>query len=110
MGITKSENFTTDQNKIATIAKAFGHPARVAILQHLFKINSCICGDLIDVIGLAQPTISQHLKELKNLGIIKGTIEGTSICYCIDQGIWSEVSMLLQTFLNQNIEENKQCC
>ena len=110
MGITKSEKFSTDQNTIARIAKAFGHPARVAILQHLFKINSCICGDLIDVIGLAQPTISQHLKELKNLGIIKGTIEGTSICYCIDQDMWSEVTLVFQTFLNQNLKDNKQCC
>jgi len=85
MGLTKSEIFTEQQNQISLIAKAFGHPARVAILQHLFKINSCICGDLVNEIGLAQPTISQHLKELKNIGLIKGNIEGTSICYCIDQ-------------------------
>src|SRR5690554_7298696 len=79
MGLTKSEIFTEEQNKMALIAKAFGHPARIAIIQHLFKINSCVCGDLVNEIGLAQPTISQHLKELKNLGIIKGSIEGTSV-------------------------------
>ena len=84
MGLAKSEIFTAEQNEIANFAKAFGHPARVAILQHLFKINSCICGDLVNEIGLAQPTISQHLKELKHLGLIKGTIDGTSVCYCID--------------------------
>ena len=81
MGITKSEIFTDHQNEIALFAKVLGHPARVAILQHLFKINACVCGDLVDEIGLAQPTISQHLKELKQLGLIKGTIEGTSVCY-----------------------------
>ena len=84
MGLTKNEIFTDEQNEIALLSKVIGHPARVAILQHLFKINSCVCGDLVGEIGLAQPTISQHLKELKQLGLIKGTIEGTSVCYCID--------------------------
>jgi len=84
MGLTKTEIFTDQQNQIATIAKAFGHPARVAILQSLFKTNTCICGDLADEIGLSQPSISQHLKELKRLGLIKGNIECTSVCYCID--------------------------
>ena len=65
MGLAKTEMFTDEQNKISLFAKAFGHPARVAILQHLFKIDTCICGDLVNEIGLAQPTISQHLKELK---------------------------------------------
>ena len=110
MGITKHEIFSIDQNEIAGIAKVFGHPARVAIVQHLFKINSCICGDLIDVVGLAQPTISQHLKELKKMGIIKGTIEGTSVCYCIDPVTWSKVSLLFNAFLNQKSQDNSQCC
>ena len=110
MGITKSEIFTEQQNKIAVIAKAIGHPARVAILQHLFKANSCICGDLVNEIGLAQPTISQHLKELKNLNIIKGNIEGTSICYCINQDTWNEVEQLFQKFLSQNINNQGDCC
>ena len=110
MGITKSEIFTPQQNQIATIAKAFGHPARIAILQHLFKINSCICGDLVDVIGLAQPTISQHLKELKNLGIITGTVEGTSVCYCIDQKYWKEPASLFNLFFGQQINKKGDCC
>jgi DNA-binding transcriptional ArsR family regulator len=108
MGLTKSEIFTTQQNQISIIAKAFGHPARVAILQYLFKINSCICGDLVDEIGLAQPTISQHLKELKNIGLIKGNIEGTSICYCIDIDNWSKMKSVISDFLDQDI--NMDCC
>ncbi len=83
MGATKTEHFTENQNMIATIAKALGHPARVAILEYLIKVNSCICGDIVNELPLAQPTISQHLKELKNAGLIKGTVEGNSICYCI---------------------------
>ncbi len=110
MGLTKSEIFTTNQNQIAAIAKVFGHPARIAILQYLFKIKSCICGDLVNEIGLAQPTISQHLKELKNIGLIKGNIEGTSICYCIDFEQWSEIKTILQTFLNQDINPTTSCC
>lgn len=110
MGLTKTEKFTDTQNSIATIAKAFGHPARVAILQHLIKINSCICGDLVDEIGLAQPTISQHLKELKNIGIIKGNIEGTSVCYCIDEEKWKDITTLFTSFLNQNTNNTNSCC
>ena len=90
MGLTKTEIFTDQQNRIAVFAKAFAHPARVAILQQLFRTDSCICGDLVDEIGLAQPTISQHLKELKQLGLIKGIIEGTSVCYCINKENWTE--------------------
>jgi len=99
MGITKSEIFTEQQNEIALIAKAFGHPARVAILQHLFKMQTCVCGDLVEEIGLAQPTISQHLKELKNLGLIKGNVEGTSVCYCINGDKWNEALGLFKEFL-----------
>ena len=100
MGLTKTEKFTEEQNNLAQIAKAIGHPARVAILQHLIKLNSCICGDLVDEIGLAQPTISQHLKELKTLGIIKENIEGTSVCYCIDQEKWMEMKNMFLHFLD----------
>ena len=85
MGTTKTEKFTQEQNEIASIAKAIGHPARIAILQHLVKVNSCICGDIVDEIGLSQSTISQHLKELKKIGVIKGDVDGVKVCYCIDQ-------------------------
>lgn len=108
MGLTKTEIFTDQQNQISNIAKAFGHPARVAILQHLFKINSCICGDLVDQIGLAQPTISQHLKELKSTGLIKGSIEGTSVCYCINQENWTQMKTVITEFIDQDLNVN--CC
>ena len=110
MGITKTEIFTQQQNKIAAFAKALGHPARVAILQHLFKTNACICGDLVEEIGLAQPTISQHLKELKTLGLIKGSIEGTSICYCIHAENWTVMKTVMGDFLNQDLENKNNCC
>lgn len=110
MGLTKTEIFTDEQNTISQIAKAIGHPARVAILQHLFKISSCICGDLVDEIGLAQPTISQHLKELKNIGIIKGNIEGTSVCYCINEEKWADIEKIFMSFLNQKPKDTITCC
>lgn len=87
MGATKTEHFTGKQNHMASIAKALGHPARIAILEFLMKAESCICGDIVNELPLAQPTISQHLKELKQCGLIKGSIEGTAICYCIDEKV-----------------------
>lgn len=105
MGLTKAEIFTVDQNEIASFAKVIGHPARVAILQHLFKIDTCVCGGLVDEIGLAQPTISQHLKELKHLGLIKGNIEGTSVCYCINKENWSKMKNIMSQFFDQDISK-----
>jgi predicted transcriptional regulator len=90
MGLTKSEIFTDKQNKLASMMKALAHPARIAIIQHLIRTNACVCGDLVDELGLAQPTISQHLKELKTAGLIQGTIDGTSVCYCIDPKTWAQ--------------------
>lgn len=110
MGITKSEKFTDEQNKIAQLAKVLGHPARISILQQLFQSESCICGELVDQIGLAQPTISQHLKELKNAGLIKGNVEGTSVCYCIDRENWNSMKNLLVEFLDQDIITSSECC
>ncbi len=110
MGLTKSEIFSQEQNNIAKIAKVLGHPARIAILEYLSKVNTCICGDLVNEIGLAQPTISQHLKELKNIGILKGNIEGTSICYCLDTEKWSEITITLHKFLNIFSKSEQNCC
>ena len=109
MGLVKSEIFSDQQNEIASLAKAFGHPARVAILQHLFSINACVCGELVEEIGLAQATTSQHLKELKSMGLIKGSIEGTSMCYCIDKENWSNMKSLVRDFLNQDLKVS-DCC
>ncbi|APY09455.1 transcriptional regulator [Winogradskyella sp. J14-2] len=110
MGLTKSEIFTDTQNQIATLAKAFAHPARVAILQQIFKTNTCICGDLVDEIGLAQATISQHLRELKNIGLIKGNIEGTSVCYCLDEQNWNNMTSIISNFIEQNNNNSNDCC
>lgn len=109
MGLVKTEIFNDQQNRIALYAKVFGHPARVAILQHLFKIDTCICGDLVIEIGLAQSTISQHLKELKQLGLIKGSIEGTSVCYCIHSENWMYMKKVMQEFLDQDVFDDT-CC
>ena len=100
MGLTKTEIFTDEQNSLAIKLKALAHPARIAILQQIIKANACICGDLVDELGLAQPTISQHLKELKNAGLIKGSIEGVSVCYCINPIVWAELKEQLSTFFN----------
>ncbi len=108
MGATKSDIFTQDQNEIALIAKAIGHPARIAILQYLLKKNACVCGDIVDEIGLAQATVSQHLKELKQAGLIKGDIDGRSVCYCIDNTKWEIVKDLLFQFFDQ--KQDTSCC
>jgi DNA-binding transcriptional ArsR family regulator len=109
MGLTKSEIFTEKQNKLAMMMKALAHPARIAIIQHLIKLNTCICGDLVEELGLAQPTISQHLKELKNAGLIQGTIEGTSVCYCIDPKIWKQFKSTMESFF-VSYTNSEKCC
>jgi len=110
MGATKTDQFTPKQNAIATLAKALGHPARVAIMEYLIKVNTCICGDIVNELPLAQPTVSQHLKELKNAGLIKGNIEGNAICYCIDentiiklQNYFAQISVKLE-------KKKRNCC
>jgi DNA-binding transcriptional ArsR family regulator len=110
MGLSKSEIFTDRQNELATLAKALAHPARIAILEKLFKMNACVCGDLVLEVGLAQATVSQHLKELKNAGLIQGTVEGTSICYCIDERAWKKAENLLTSFLKQDFGAKDPCC
>lgn len=109
MGATKTDHFTDKQNNIANIAKALGHPARVAIIEYLMKVDSCICGDIVNELPLAQPTVSQHLKELKNAGIIKGNIEGNAICYCIDE---KAIEKLLSYFSNitKKLDKKKSGC
>jgi predicted transcriptional regulator len=107
MGVTKTEIFTEEQNGLAVMLKALAHPARIAILQQIIKANACICGDLVDELGLAQPTISQHLKELKNAGLIQGTIEGVSVCYCINPAVWDNLKEQLGIFFNSY---NPACC
>ncbi|MBS7563465.1 winged helix-turn-helix transcriptional regulator [Mucilaginibacter sp. Bleaf8] len=109
MGTTKSEIFSKQQNRLANMLKALAHPARIAILQHLIQANACICGDLVEELGLAQATISQHLKELKNAGIIQGTIEGTSVCYCIEPKAWAALQSELSQFF-KSYKGGSNCC
>jgi DNA-binding transcriptional ArsR family regulator len=109
MGTTKSEIFTQRQNHLAQMLKALAHPARIAILEHLINTRTCICGDLVDELGLAQATISQHLKELKSAGFIKGTVDGASVCYCIDEKMWKANQDLLQKFFIAYDAKNS-CC
>ena len=109
MGATKTEHFTAKQNSIATLTKALGHPARIAIIEYLAKVDTCICGDIVNELPLAQPTVSQHLKEMKNAGLIKGEVEGNSICYCIDE---KAVSRLQAYFdgIAAKLEKKNNCC
>ena len=109
MGLTKTEIFTEKQNRLAIMIKALAHPARIAILQHLIKTNACVCGSIVEELGLAQATISQHLKELKNAGLIQGTIEGVSVCYCIEPKAWELLRKELDAFFKSYTNSGK-CC
>lgn len=110
MGVTKTNLFDASQNELAVVAKAFAHPARVAIVQYLLKANACINGDLVGELGLAQATISQHLKELKEVGIIQGSIEGSSISYCINPSRWLQIRNMLNGLFDQYSECGDNCC
>ena len=110
MGATKTDHFSDKQNEISTLTKAFGHPARVAIMDYLLKVDTCICGDIVNELPLAQPTVSQHLRELKNAGLIQGNIEGNAICYCVNEkaidgllGYFSKISKKLT-------KKHTNCC
>jgi DNA-binding transcriptional ArsR family regulator len=109
MGLTKKEEFTAKDNKIARYAKALAHPARVAILQLLIKKQACICGDIVDELPLSQSTISQHLKELKESGLIKGDVEGVKVCYCIDEKEWKNAEKYFLKFFTSYVNETT-CC
>lgn len=108
MGVSKTDSFSDKQNAIAAMAKALGHPARIAIIEFLAKSKSCVCGDIVEELPLAQATVSQHLKELKNAGLIKGNIEGTSVCYCIDEKGLEKLQNYF-ALLSDKIEK-KKCC
>jgi DNA-binding transcriptional ArsR family regulator len=110
MGNSKSEEFSVRDNKVADFAKALSHPARVAILRLLISKQSCVCGDIVDELPLSQSTVSQHLKELKTAGIIKGEIDGPRICYCIDPENWAVMKKLLSNFCNEFTDNNNKCC
>lgn len=107
MGASKTHMFSVTQNELAQVAKVLAHPARIAILEFISRQENCICNDLVDVIGLSQPTISQHLNEIKKIGLLKGTFEGKNLCYCINEERWEELQNSFNTFF-ANINYN--CC
>jgi ArsR family transcriptional regulator, arsenate/arsenite/antimonite-responsive transcriptional repressor len=114
MGVSKTENFSKRQNDIAVLMKALAHPARIAIVEYLLKTNSCVCGDIVDKLPLAQATVSQHLKELKGAGIIRGEITGSSVCYCINDATWKRLKGFLDVMFTkyertQEKQVPKQC-
>jgi DNA-binding transcriptional ArsR family regulator len=110
MGITKTIDYTKIELDIAKYAKALAHPARIAIIQLLLKKQSCVCGDIVDELPISQSTVSQHLKELKEVGLIKGEIEGTSVCYCLDEKEWAKASSLIIKMFDKVAVNNSKCC
>jgi DNA-binding transcriptional ArsR family regulator len=110
MGTAKSEEFSVKDNRIATYAKALAHPARVAILKLLIQRQACICGDIVDVLPLSQSTVSQHLKELKEAGLIKGDISGVKVCYCIDDGELTKAKTALEELFTSYELKKTSCC
>jgi DNA-binding transcriptional ArsR family regulator len=107
MGASKSESFSAEHNEMATLFKALSHPARIAIVDYLLKVDACICGDIVNELPLAQPTVSQHLAALKNANVIKGTIEGTAICYCINS---DTVAKIVSHFGSITTQLKNKCC
>jgi len=106
MGASKSELFSDRHNKLAALAKAIGHPARIAILEFIIKKGSCVCGDIVDELPLSQSTVSQHLKELKKIGIIKGEIDGPFRCYCLD----NKQCQIFISMFSKLMTNIKNCC
>lgn len=107
MGASKAESFSEEHNQLATLFKALSHPARIAIIEYLLEIDSCICGDIVNELPLAQPTVSQHLSALKNAGIIKGNIEGTAICYCLNTEKFNKIE---DYFVSITKKIKEKCC
>lgn len=109
MGLVKTEKFTIEQNRMAELARALGHPARIAILQYLLSKQTCVCGDIVEELPLSQSTVSQHLAELKKAGIIQGEIDGPRVCYCINPEVWDEVNVTFKGFFD-SLSDGPDCC
>jgi len=110
MGVTKTERYKPQQLELSSMLKALGHPARVAIVEYLLKADDCICGDIVNELPLAQPTVSQHLRELKTAGIIRGNIEGTAICYCVNKDAIDALSEYFRVWTAQIHKKTTNCC
>ena len=109
MGITKTEYFSEEQNEIAVLLKALAHPARIAIVEYLLSVDTCICNDIVAELPLAQATVSQHIKALKNSGIIQGTVEGKAICYCLNPETFKKMEHFMGQIFHK-IEQQNNCC
>lgn len=110
MGLSKTDDFTLRENRIARYARALAHPARVAILRILIRQQACICGDIVDVLPLSQSTVSQHLKELKEAGLIRGDVDGVRVCYCINEEAWSEAKESFAELFGAYKPNGSGCC
>ncbi|GGE43893.1 ArsR/SmtB family transcription factor [Psychroflexus planctonicus] len=110
MGTTKTRLFTEEANAIANFARAIAHPARITIINRLLQTETCVCGDFVEDLGLAQSTVSQHLLALKKAGIIQGTVQGPSTCYCLNPEKWNELKNSLGNFIHQEVALKSMCC
>ena len=110
MGTTKAEEFSVKDNRLAKYAKALSHPARVAIIKLLIQKQACICGTIVEELPLSQSTVSQHLKELKEAGLIKGDIEGAKVCYCIDEKEWKKAENYIKELFTSYQSIPIKCC
>lgn len=108
MTTNKKSEFSPEDQHLADMAKALAHPARIAILKELASRRSCICGEIVEVLPLAQSTVSQHLKELRKAGLVRGTVDGTRSCYCINQEAFRQFSGVIGAFLD--ITTDNKCC
>ena len=110
MGASKVAEYSKQELALSKYAKALAHPARIAILNLLIDKQTCICGDIVEELPLSQSTVSQHLKELKAAGLIKGEIEGVSVCYCIDDKEWNKAKKLISNLFEKPVRRNSDCC
>ncbi|MBX2891374.1 MAG: winged helix-turn-helix transcriptional regulator [Saprospiraceae bacterium] len=108
MATTKKEAFGRDEQELAALAKALAHPARIAILKELARRQTCICGEIVEVLPLAQSTVSQHLKELQQAGLIQGTVDGAKSCYCINRQTFQKFEQILKSFFHHTA--GSPCC
>ncbi|NJO87337.1 MAG: winged helix-turn-helix transcriptional regulator [Lewinella sp.] len=110
MGASKTDHYQAEHNSLATLAKALGHPARVAILDFLLGVDRCICEDIVKVLPLAQPTVSQHLRELKAAGFIQGNVEGNAVCYCVAPAALELLHEQLTGLVHRATQQHNRCC
>lgn len=110
MAIHKKEEFSQKEQDLAQFAKALSHPARIAIMKILANRNECICGELVEALPLAQSTVSQHLKELKNAGLINGTVDGPKSCYCINWKAFEKFNADFNFLFSRMKEAQSKCC